>query len=103
MDIVMTTPVDPSTPAATGRRRCRVMPVNDGMSNSRERAMNVRHEMREALMTYAVKATGETREEIEKSMDEEDQRDFDDMVNVVTEVAERYAQGCVNKTATQLI
>jgi predicted house-cleaning noncanonical NTP pyrophosphatase (MazG superfamily) len=73
------------------------------MNWSKEKTMDVKHEMREALMAYAVKVTGVTREEIEESMTEEDHEDVADMVTVVTEVAERYAQECVNKTAAELI
>jgi uncharacterized protein (UPF0210 family) len=60
--------------------------------------MDVKHEMREALMAYAVKATEVSREEIERSMSEEDHEDLMSMVNIVSEVAERYGQEIVNTT-----
>jgi hypothetical protein len=65
--------------------------------------MDVKHEMREALMAYAVKATEVSREVIEKDMTEEDYTDLAEMVNLVSEVAERYARERVNKTAAELI
>ena len=65
--------------------------------------MDVKHEMREALMAYAVKATEVAREVIEKDMTEEDYADLAEMVNLVSEVAERYALERVNKTAAELI
>lgn len=58
--------------------------------------MDVKHEMREALITYAMKACGETREQIEADMTDGDQQDLNEMVDIVSEVAERYARGFVN-------
>lgn len=58
--------------------------------------MDVKHEMREALMAYAVKATEVSREVIEKDMTEEDYVDLAEMVDLVSAVAERYAQEFVN-------
>jgi hypothetical protein len=65
--------------------------------------MDVKHEMREALMAYAAMATELPREQIEKDMTEEDHEELMIMVGVITEVAERYAQERVNKTAAELI
>jgi hypothetical protein len=65
--------------------------------------MDIRHEMREALIGYAMAAVGETREEIEKDMTGEDEHDLNDLVDIVSEVAERYARQLVNQTATDLI
>lgn len=64
--------------------------------------MDVKHEMREALMTYAVKATDLPREQIEQDMTEEDREELMVMVDFVSEVAERYGQEIIN-TAINVI